>query len=129
MQPTANTPWEALIVLITGIAGATGLWRWIAARVARSDGQYDALRDKIELLTARVSASEAREALLTITLKQRDEEVDLLKLALTQRDGEVDLLKEQNRMIKTSLDRRDRRLRELGHEPSEVSDAGEAGGE
>lgn len=116
MTPAANTPWEAIVVIMTGVIGATGLWRWIAARVARSDDKYDQLRDKIELLTARVSASEAREEILKITLARTEQETGLLR--------------EQNALLKATLARREKRLRELGDDVSESSELiTSAGGE
>ena len=107
MTPT-STPWEAIIVIVTGLIGATGLWRWLAARIARSDDRYDALREKIELLTSRVSASEARE--------------DILKMTLSRTEEEMKLLREQNGLLRTTLRRRELRLSELGDDISEASD-------
>lgn len=102
---------EIVVLLLTGILGAGGLWQWVAGRVAKADAEVATLRAEHLQALDQIGILRAEVAELRAELRSAEE--------LRRRNAE---LRDQRDALRHRVDRLERRLIRLGEEITEPAD-------
>jgi flagellar motility protein MotE (MotC chaperone) len=120
-------PWGLIGVVVTGIAGATGLWSWIRGVLERERQRLDELeRERSEQIKR---LGEALDAAQRATQDARTEiaglraEVARLETHLASATQQLVEMRRSNDLLERVLKRRERRLAQLGELVSDPEEA------
>lgn len=102
---------ELVVVAVTGLGGATGLWRWVAGRVAKADAEVATLRAEHIQALDQIGILRAEVAELRAELRSADE--------LRARNA---MLRDQRDHLRHRVERLERKLIRLGEEITEPAD-------
>lgn len=106
--------YELLALIVTGALGATGLWRWVASRIARADSEVEALRLAHTASLTQIADLRAEVAGLSARLEGAERYRDRAELLRRERDAS-----------RHRIARLERRLIALGEEVTDPDDTGE----
>lgn len=119
MTPAPSTPWEMIVTIGLGLIGATGLWRWLAARLDRESARLVALeaaQDR-EIQSLRAKLDEALEKMGTLSARLSAAEARAAAAEARAATAERRASTAERRAL-----RADRKIILLGGEPSEVEE-------
>lgn len=117
-------------VIITGLIGATGLWRWIRSALERERELQQAINKELreELIKAqtlisaqgeRLNEQSDRLAVQAAELARTSAQLEAASTQLKQAHEDLTLYRQREELLKTTLNKRERQILTLGGELSD----------